>query len=204
MATCACGCGEAVSEGRSYKVGHWSRTAEAKAGYAARRTHPEPPNPSGLCQCGCGRPTTIANATSAKSGSVKGHPTKYLRGHGARGGGGPGHHLWKGGRIYNDGYVLVLMPDDPRANSKGYVAEHRLVWEHANGRALAPGEHIHHINGVRDDNRPENLVALTRSEHQRLHMQAEDNGLRRYHAAHPDANSESGRKGAAARWGSSA
>jgi len=76
---------------------------------------------------------------------------------------------WKGGRIINRSYVLLFLPDDPRADSKGYVAEHRAVWETANGRSLQPGEQVHHINDIKDDNRPENLLALTRSEHMKLH-----------------------------------
>lgn len=56
-----------------------------------------------------------------------------------------------------DGYVRVFCPDDPRANMGRYMKEHILVMEQMLGRQLLPGENIHHKNGVRDDNRPENL-----------------------------------------------
>lgn len=66
---------------------------------------------------------------------------------------------WKGGRIKHkqQGYVLIKTPGHPRSNSQSYVREHTLVMEAILGRYLLPGENVHHINGVRDDNRPENL-----------------------------------------------
>ncbi|MDO8704080.1 MAG: HNH endonuclease signature motif containing protein [Sulfuricaulis sp.] len=45
------------------------------------------------------------------------------------------------------------------------VLEHRKVWEEANAQRLQPDEDVHHANGVKTDNRPENLVALTHSGH---------------------------------------
>lgn len=65
---------------------------------------------------------------------------------------------WKGGRIMHDGYVRVRMKDHPRASrSSPYVFEHILVMEAVLGRSLMPSERVHHKNGRRDDNRPENL-----------------------------------------------
>lgn len=74
-----------------------------------------------------------------------------------------------GRKVTPAGYVLLWMPDHHLANPMGYVFEHRLVWEQANDRELLPDERVHHIDGIRSNNTPENLVALTNSRHSSLH-----------------------------------
>lgn len=66
---------------------------------------------------------------------------------------------------------MVLAPERGRANP--YVPEHVLVAEKSIGRLLSRSEVVHHINGIKDDNRPENLLVLTRVEHRKLHAQLE-------------------------------
>lgn len=60
------------------------------------------------------------------------------------------------------GYVMLL-------RDRRYVGEHVLVWEAEHG-PIPVGSQVHHINGVRDDNRLENLVCLTRQQHKTLHQ----------------------------------
>lgn len=69
-----------------------------------------------------------------------------------------------------DGYIAVYFPDHPCSNAAGYVMEHDLIMECLIGRHLFKNEIVHHINGVRADNRKENLKLMTASEHMSLHM----------------------------------
>jgi len=78
---------------------------------------------------------------------------------------------WKGGiSQHTFGYKRILNPHHPYCDGQGYVFEHRLVMEKHIGRYLKPKERIHHINGIKDDNRLENLMLFpNHSEHIKFH-----------------------------------
>lgn len=67
------------------------------------------------------------------------------------------------GTVNNNGYLVVR-----RAGILYYV--HRLVAAEMLGRALRPGEQVHHRNGNRQDNRPGNLEIVSPKEHSRRHL----------------------------------
>ena len=72
---------------------------------------------------------------------------------------------WKGGRIKDKhGYVLIWKPEHPNCKTAGYIHEHRFVMSEYLNRPLNREENVHHKNGIRDDNRLENLELWTRSQ----------------------------------------
>jgi hypothetical protein len=76
---------------------------------------------------------------------------------------------WKGGTQKYGGYIYIWMPDHPNANKRGYVAEHVIIAANKIGRPLMKNEQVHHINGNKTDNTPDNLVVLTINKHRSLH-----------------------------------
>jgi TyrR family helix-turn-helix protein len=75
----------------------------------------------------------------------------------------------KGYKVKDSGYVQILNPEHPNSDAQGYVPEHRLVMEKYIGRYLKSNEVVHHINGIKDDNRIENLQLMTAFQHKCMH-----------------------------------
>jgi hypothetical protein len=83
---------------------------------------------------------------------------------------------WKGGRYTTkrDKYIFVYCPEHPFAKrggkgGGGYVLEHRLVMEKQIGRYLTKEEDVHHKNGIKNDNRVENLMLISHNQHYEGH-----------------------------------
>ena len=121
------------------------------------------------CHCGCGGLITVLPIHHSR-----GIP-KYINRHYSRihnpmeGRSGALNPNYKGGRYIDPkGYVAVLIEGKKHSH---YKYEHRMVMERVLGRALLPTEIVHHINGNKQDNRPENLRIMTHQDHGLLHQE---------------------------------
>jgi hypothetical protein len=120
-----------------------------------------------LCECGCGQPTPIAKRTKSSRGQVKGEPLRFINGHNSR----------------------LLSPDEQRRRCSfrnkdalrytgspyNYVKLkgrhiHRIVAEEMLGRSLTSKEVVHHKDGNKWNNAPENLEVMSQSQHVRIHL----------------------------------
>lgn len=82
---------------------------------------------------------------------------------------GPNHYGWKGGSVTGEGYRKISIYSFPEAawpilepmktivHHRNYVLEHRAIMALKIGRTLQKWETVHHLNGSKLDNRPENL-----------------------------------------------
>lgn len=80
---------------------------------------------------------------------------------------------WRGGRRKNRQYIYIYQPNHLNCDVNGYVREHRLIMEKQIGRYLEKNEIVHHLNGIKDDNRIENLQLRTRSQHNSMDILVE-------------------------------
>lgn len=102
-----------------------------------------------LRRMGCTRNWSEANKMAIAQGRLKFHPKEKIIGSG--------------------GYVYIRKPGHPRTTQDGYVLEHIVVWEEHHKKSLPEGWQIHHLNGITNDNRPSNLVALPPAKHRAKH-----------------------------------
>lgn len=80
---------------------------------------------------------------------------------------------WQGGRyVIRSGYVRVNAPEGHPGAKSGSIFEHRLVMEQKLGRYLERHEIVHHIDGDKQNNHPDNLELKTNGEHIREHFEA--------------------------------
>ena len=131
-------------------------TKSCSATWSALRRTPHPQTAASRAKTAAAKRAQWADPTS---GMRRSRPTFA----------GPGAIGWKGGVVRNKGRVMVYHPDHPRAWTTGYVYRAILVAEATLGRPVLRDEIVHHQNEVKDDDRPENLVVMTRGEHIRLH-----------------------------------
>lgn len=155
---CACGlCNELIP-----KIDKYGRERKYKRHHACKTKDRETWI---YCACNCGQKLLKYNKHGYERKYIHNHLQVMLNKEKAQG--------WT---IDHYGYKLLHRPNHHFANSKGYVPEHRIIWEEYYNVCLLPWAEIHHKNignlpkwENKHDNRIENLELLSKAEHRRLH-----------------------------------
>lgn len=86
------------------------------------------------------------------------------------------HFRFNPNRKHSEGYKLVIVGvGHPMDVGNGYAYEHRMIMAKNLGRWLSSEEIVHHKNGIKTDNRLENLILTSRSDHNSHHIKNGDN-----------------------------
>lgn len=126
----------------------------------------------------CGKAFGTKRSENAKSNHGVRFCSKACQGIGQTTRGTGREHNGRGVTINRQGYCLVYEPGFPGSSaSNGRALEHRVVAAQRLGRPLLPTEQVHHINGVKTDNRSENLAVLDPAAHTLITLS--EAGLRR-------------------------
>jgi hypothetical protein len=112
-----------------------------------------------LCLCGCKQQTNL----------YRKKPNRFIYGHNPRIRFRELNPRWKNGVYMKNGYRYIMRKGHPKADRDGYVQEHRLVYEDYHKCCLLNWSEIHHINGIRTDNRIENIQPMSKKQHSKLH-----------------------------------
>lgn len=171
--------------------------SERTARYNARKYAEYETLPKIECECGCGtliapvtkmhKPAHYAHGHNPHGVATRIQPgdremsrkgTAAMRAAGTLSG--PGHYAWRGGEwMVNGGYIrrtltaaeVAIMPTAVKHGNGWSIPRSHYVWNltHPDDR-VNPGEVIHHINRIRDDDVSHNLQKMTRRDHEALHI----------------------------------